>query len=289
MILVTGATGGYGSNAIQHLLKKGINPSDISALVRDESKAGSLSAQGITVKTGDYHDFDSLVKSFAGVDKLLFVSGSEIANRLSQHTNVVKAAQTAGVNHIVYTSFIRQVPVRNSAIAFLQESHASTEKLIRESGLNYTILQNATYMDLIPMFLGEKVIETEGFIVSAKEGRSGWVLRTELAEAAAHVLTTENHINKSYVLSNSESVSFGQIAQALSQTSNKKIIYQSPTVEEYKSTMKTYGVPDAFINLFSAFAVAQAQGELDLQDDTLTSFLGRKPVSVSNFIVQTYT
>ena len=39
MILVTGATGQFGSKAIDHLLKMGSNSSEISALVRDLDKA----------------------------------------------------------------------------------------------------------------------------------------------------------------------------------------------------------------------------------------------------------
>ncbi|WP_205677833.1 NmrA family NAD(P)-binding protein [Brumimicrobium salinarum] len=101
MILVTGATGEFGKHAVQQLREKGVSTSDISVLSRSEEKAISYKEDGITVKTGDYTNYDSLVKAFEGVDKLLFVSSSEIENREAQHENVVRAAKSAGVKHIV--------------------------------------------------------------------------------------------------------------------------------------------------------------------------------------------
>ena len=70
MILVTGATGEFGKHAVQQLREKGVSTSDISVLSRSEEKAISYKEDGITVKTGDYTNYDSLVKAFEGVDKL---------------------------------------------------------------------------------------------------------------------------------------------------------------------------------------------------------------------------
>lgn len=91
-ILITGATGHFGRDAINHLLKQNFPAKNISALVRDASKAGDLQEKGIDVRTGDYEDYNSLVKAFEGVDKLLFISGSDVIKRVQQHQNVVKAA-----------------------------------------------------------------------------------------------------------------------------------------------------------------------------------------------------
>jgi NAD(P)H dehydrogenase (quinone) len=107
MILVTGATGGLGSATIDFLLEK-TAPANIAALVRNPEKAADLRAKGIEIRVGDYNDTASLVAAFTGVDKLYFVSGSDVATRTAQHQNVVQAAQQAGVGHIVYSSFDRK-------------------------------------------------------------------------------------------------------------------------------------------------------------------------------------
>lgn len=106
MILITGATGNYGKATIDFLLKKGIQANSISALVRNEAKAEDLKAKGINLRIGDYDNYASLVKAFKGVDKLLLVSGSDVADRTKQHENAVNAAKEAGVRHIFYTSLL---------------------------------------------------------------------------------------------------------------------------------------------------------------------------------------
>ncbi len=290
MILVTGATGKFGFKAIEHLLNKGVNASDIVAMARDAEKAQNLTDKQVELRIGDYTDYDSLVNAFQNVDKLLLTSSNDkkIENRTAQHINAIKAAKTAGVKHIVYTSFVRKPEFENSAIALFQDSHVKTEQFLRDSGIDYTILQNGIYLEMIPVFAGDKVAETGVIMLPAQEGKASWVLREELAEAAAQVLTTDGHENKTYPLTNTESTSFDEIAEALSVKLGKDIRYQSPPVDEFQATLKQFGVPELYIGMFTMWAVAQAQGVLDFKNPTLESFLGRKPTTTKQFIEQNY-
>lgn len=291
MILVTGATGQFGWKAIEHLLSKGVRSSEISALVRKAANADPLKSKGIEVKIGDYTDYDSLVKAFQGVEKLLLVSSNDrqaVENRTAQHINVIKAAKAANVKHIVYTSFVRKPDFKDSSIAAFLNSHAETEAYLIASGIDYTILQNGIYLEMIPIFAGEKVVETGLLWFPAKEGKASYVLREELAEAAAQVLTTEGHQNQIYSLTNSSSVSFGEIARAITDHVGKEVQYQSLAVDVFESKMKQFGVPDAYIGMFTMWAMAQAQGAMDVVDGRLEEFLGRKPTTMSAFIAQVY-
>lgn len=290
MILVTGATGQFGSKAIDHLLNKGVKNSQIAALVRDTAKAINLKEKGVELRSGDYADFNSLVKAFQGIEKLLLVSSNDraaVENRTGHHINVIKAAKAAGVKHIVYTSFVRKPGFEESAIAAFQNSHVQTEDFLKSSGIDYTILQNGIYLEMIPIFAG-KVAETGVIVYPAGQGKASWVLREELAEAAAHVLTTEGHQNKTYALTNTTAVSFSEIAEALSVVLNKKVEYQSPSINQFEAILKQAGVPDMYIGMFTMWATAEAQGALDLEDATLSSFLGRKPTTVKQFITSVY-
>ena len=287
MILVTGATGHFGKAAIQFLLKKGVPASGISALVRDESKAVDLKESGITLKQADYDNYDSLVKAFTGVDKLLFVSGNDIGRRGPQQLNVVAAAKEAGVKYILYTSFERVKEDGSSPIDFVASSHLATEKAIRESGIPYTIFRNNLYTDFIPVFLGDKVLET-GVYWPSGETKLALALREEMAEAAANVLTDEGHDNKEYFISGSENVSFREIADMISNATGKKIGYHSPTQEEYKETLTQAGVPTEYIQMFAGFAEAIRQGEFNTEHSDLERLLGRRPTSVKEFLTKLY-
>jgi NAD(P)H dehydrogenase (quinone) len=287
MILVTGATGNYGKSTIDSLLNRGISASSISALVRDEAKADELKAKGINLKIGDYDNYAALVEAFKGVDKLLLVSGTDVINRTKQHENAVKAAKEAGVKHILYTSFERKNETETSPTYFLGKSHLETEKLIRESGLTYTIFRNNLYLDALPMFFGEQVLEN-GIFLPAGDTKSAFALRDDMTEATANVLTSEGHENKVYSLSNTENVSLEEIAQDLSEITGKQINYVSPSQDFYIETLTAAGVPAEYVGMFSGFAEAIKQGEFSAEKTDLEILLGRKPVTAKAFLKHVY-
>lgn len=287
MILVTGATGAFGSAAISHLLNKGVSSKEISALVRDEAKAQDLLSKGIQLKIGDYDNYSSLVKAFDGVDQLLFVSGSDVEKRGAQHENVVNAAKESGVKHIYYTSFERKNETETSPIALLAKSHIDTENQIKESGITYTIFRNNLYFDVLPMFLGNQVTETCVYF-PAGNAKSGFALRDELAEAAVNVLTTTGHENKEYFFSNPESVGMHKIAETLSEITGTPISYTDPEPNVYYDNLIKANVPEMYAQMSAGFAQAIKEGEFSSDQSDLERFLGRKPSTSKEFLASVY-
>src|ERR1700691_6419087 len=103
-IVVTGATGSFGRLAIEALLRRGIPAGELVAVGRNLSKLADVQERGVPVARGDYDDPASLRKAFGGADRLLFVSGSEVGQRIPQHQAVVDAASDAGISLVGYTS-----------------------------------------------------------------------------------------------------------------------------------------------------------------------------------------
>ncbi|PIB27170.1 SDR family oxidoreductase [Maribacter sp. 4G9] len=287
MILITGATGNYGKASIDSLLRKGVSSSNIVALVRDEEKAADLKSKGVEVRVGDYNNYEQLVNAFKGIDKLLLISGSDLVNRDQQHQNVIEAAKEAGVKHIVYTSFERKNETETSPIAFVAASHITTENLIKSSGMHYTILRNNLYMDLLPWFFGEKVMET-GVFLPAGDTKAAFALRDDMAEATANIMMTEGHENKVYNFSNTENVSIGEMATSLSEIAGKEVTYTSPSTEVYIETLTKANVPADYVGMFAGFSTAINQGEFTVENSDLENILGRKPTSAKQFLSMVY-
>ncbi|MFB6456257.1 SDR family oxidoreductase [Chitinophaga sp. Hz27] len=287
MILVTGANGHFGGITIDELLQKGVNAASIAALVRSEEKGQALRAKGIQVRIGDYNDPASLQTAFQGVEKLLLVSGTELAQRSQQQENVVHAAKKAGVHHIVYTSVERKSEGSDSPIAFIADSHLHTEKAILASGIPYTILRNNLYLDYLPALLGSKVTET-GVRVPVLKSGAGMALRSDMAAAAANVLIQEGHLNKSYHIS-ADPVTYEEIAVFISETIGKTITATAVTLNEYIQLLVAGGFPEDHATGFSGFAVAIGNGELLAENPDLERILGRKPVSAKEFITTVYS
>lgn len=287
MILVTGATGHLGNAAIQSLLKKGVPPYEITALVRDENKAANLKDQGIQIKTGNYNDYDSLKDALVGVDKLLLVSSNEItADILVQHKDIINAAKENGVNHIVYTG----MDIKNyetTAIPFVSQVHKDTTDYLEETGIIYTVLDNTLYADSIGKYIGEAFLES-GIFFPAGEGKLPWAVRAEMGEAAAVVLTTPGHEHKTYAITANTAYSFEEIADMLSAITGKEVTYLKPDLDTYTGTLVTAGVPKEVVSFLGGFGTAIANGEFDTHRSDLENLLGRKPMELKEFLKITY-
>ncbi len=281
MILVTGATGGLGRATVDALLKK-IPAGEIIALVRDLEKATDLIEKGVKVIEGDYFDYDSLVKAFEGVEKIVLVSAPTFTDRVTQQANVIKAAKEAGVSHIIYTGMQRKND-DSWIIPMVTESDKETEQLLVESGLQYTIVLNNVYADVIPFFIGNPAEISEVKFPSG-DSKISFVARDEFGEALANLVTENGHENKVYILSNVESWSFAEIAEMLSGISGKKIDFVNISKEEYINKKEQEGYPGPVAEFATEWANAAIAGELDEVYPALEILLGRKPQSLNDFL-----
>lgn len=286
-LLITGSTGNFGTAAINHIVEQGTDH-HLIGLARDPDKGETLEKLRVEIRTGDYNDKPSLEKAFQEVDKVLFVSGSDLDNRSQQHKNVVDALKTAGVKHVIYTSFQRESDVEESPIPAVAESHLNTENWIKESGLDYTLLRNNLYMDFVPMFIGDQVLERNTVYIPAGEGKMACAMRKDMAEASANVLIGEGHENKTYRFANTNSYSFQDVADYLSEISGKEITYVSPDPQEYSRTMKEAGVPEEAIGMTVGFSTAVKQGEFAETTSDLKKILGREPLQLKDFLKSAY-
>jgi len=286
-ILITGATGNLGKSVIKHLLKK-IDSKNLAILVRDVKKVESLKSEGVDVRIGDYKNYESLVQAFQGIEKLYFISGSDFEGRSQQHSNVVKAAKEAGVKHVIYTSFQRKNETETSPISFVVADHIETEKWLKESGMSYTILKHNLYLDMLPLFISDRLLETGTIYQPAGIGKAAFTLRDDMAEVAAHILASNGHENKEYDITSDKAYSYADIATIIAEVTKKEIRYISPSVEEFDAKLTEAGVPKPYIGLFAGFSQAMEQGELDNTNSVIEQLIGRKATSAEAYLKEVY-
>jgi len=285
MIAITGATGHLGRNVIDQLLKN-ISASEIVAVVRNKEKATTLQALGVQIREADYLNKEALINAFQGVQKVLLISSNDLNDRFTQHKNVVDAAKNSGVEQIVYTG-VHMKNAENSVLKDFMADHFQTDEYIKASGLNYTLLQHNLYADVLPMFLGEQVLET-GIFFPAGNGKVPFALRREMGEAAANVLSSDDHKNKVYHISSSESVDFETIASTLSDLSGKTVNYTNADLEHFEAALKGVGLPEEIIGMSIGFATAMKHNDFDVPGNDLEKLLGRKPASIEQALEELF-
>ncbi len=128
-VLLTGGTGLLGGALLDLLLARG---HEVRCLIRENSpRAARLGGRPIELVRGDAGNVEGLRRALAGMDALLHVAGIEYAPQ------AVEAARQARVGQLVVVGSTSA----HSAYEFRSGPKLSMEKLVRESGLEHTIVR----------------------------------------------------------------------------------------------------------------------------------------------------
>lgn len=275
MIAVTGATGQLGRLVIQALLAR-VPASNITALVRDPAKAEDLAELGVDVRQADYSQPQTLTAALEGVDKLLLISSNELGQRVAQHRAVIDAAKAAGVSLLAYTSVLHADVSRLGLAA----EHRDSEQALIASGVPYVLLRNGwyseNYLASVP-----SAVEHGALLGSAGDGRISSAARSDYAEAAAVVLSSEGHANRVYELAGDDSYSLGELAALISSKAGKPVVYQNLPQTEFEKILLSVGLPAPLAELLADSDAAAAQGALFDDGRQLSELLGRPTVPVA--------
>ncbi|MEH7113982.1 SDR family oxidoreductase [Neobacillus niacini] len=281
--LVTGATGKLGSKVVETILKT-VPASQLAVSVRDPEKAEGLRSRGVEVRQGDFDHPDSLDAAFAGIERLLIISADgDNETRIRQHTNAVAAAERAGVKFIAYTSLANATESKN----LMAPPHVVTEAAIIKTGIPYTILRNNWYLENeIGSIQG--ALAGAPWVTSAGDGKVGWALQQDYAEAAAAVLVGNGHDNKVYELSG-PLLTQEELASALGVVLGKEIPVQQVNDETYAEIMKGLGLPDFVIPIVVGIQESIRNGSLDVQSNDFEKVLGRPVTPINEALKQIVT
>lgn len=279
MILVTGASGHLGRLVISSLLAKGVKPENIVAMVRSANKVADLANKGIQVREADYTDSTALDSAFRGVSRALLISSSEVGQRFAQHMNVIKAAKSAAVEQLVYTSILNAT----QSVLALAKEHQQTEAALVASGLNYVILRNGWYLENYTENAGP-VIESGLLAGAAGNGKVSAASRADYAEAAATVLTTDVAAGSVFELAGDISFTMEEYAVALSTASGKPVTYQDMPKQAYEELLVEIGVPGPFANILADSDAGIATGALFNETRQLSTLIGRPTTSIEQAI-----
>jgi NAD(P)H dehydrogenase (quinone) len=271
-LAVTGVTGGLGGRVARRLADRGVAQ---RLVVRDPARAPEL--PGAEVVRADYGDGEAMRRALDGVDRLFFVSASEAFDRVRLHTGAVDAAVAAGVQRIVYTSFL--ACSADATFTFARD-HWHTEEHLRQTGVRHTVLRDSLYLDFVPLFVGG-----DGVIRGpAGDGRVAAVARDDIADAAVAVLLGDGHDGRTYDLTGPAAFTLQQAAEELSRASGRTVTYHAESIEEAYASRAGYGAPHWEVTGWVTTYVAIAVGDLEAVSGDVASLADHPPMDLAEFL-----
>jgi uncharacterized protein YbjT (DUF2867 family) len=176
-----GATGQFAGLVVPELKKKGVV---VRALVQDANKAAIAKTRGADETVlGNLEDEESLLKASRGMDGVFHIIPA-FQDEIKIGLAMVKAAKTAGVKKFVFSS------VYHTSLSLVNHADKRpAEEALYKSGMDYTILQPAMYMQ---MLAGSwEMAKERGQIIMpyAKLSKMSYVDYRDVAEVAALAMT----------------------------------------------------------------------------------------------------
>ncbi len=261
-ILITGASGQYGRAATDQLIALGC-AEDLILMTRAPGKLADRVGQGCTVRYGDYDKPETLADAVQGAEKMLLISGTRVGARVVQHKAAIDAAAAADVQHIAYTSFIGIDDEANPAE--VRHDHIETERLIRASGMAWTMLRDAHYADAMIIMAGPGMMAARSWPHNWGEGREAMVWRDDCVASAVAVLTGEGHEGQVYNITGPELQTCAELAALVSEVTGITIASAPLTDEEQYGMFDAMGIPRRPVD-------DQAVGGIPWNSDDMVTF-----------------
>ena len=198
-LLVVGATGTLGRQVVRQALDE---DREVRCLVRNPNKAIFLKEWGAEIVKGDLCDKSTLTPALKGVDAVIDAATARVTDNLSAKevdwqgkVNLIQATKAAGVDRYIFFSIINaeqypEVP--------LMKIKRCTELFLAESGLNYTILQLAGFMQGLIGQYAIPILEEQVVWVSGESTPIAYMNTQDIAKFAVRALSVPETEKKTF-------------------------------------------------------------------------------------------
>ncbi|MBM7441272.1 NAD(P)H-binding protein [Streptomyces sp. HB132] len=275
LVAVTGAGGAVGGRVAARLARTGV---PVRLLGRNPSRLPELPG-AVAGPPAPYGDGEAMRRALDGAHTMFLVSAHESPDRVREHITAVDAAVAAGVERIVYVSFLGAAP--DATFTFARD-HWHTEAHLRMVGVRHTFLRDSWYLAGLPAMTGaDGVLRGPG-----GDGRVSAVAHEDIADAASAVLLEEGsgHDGMTYDLTGPEAFTLAEAAEELSLRAGRTIRYVPETREQAYASRAHHGAPDWEVAGWVTSYEAIAAGELAVVSNAVPALTGHPAKSLAAYL-----
>jgi uncharacterized protein YbjT (DUF2867 family) len=270
LILVIGGRSKIGSAVVESLAAAG---DGVRALVRSDAEHDELPG-GVETVPGDLADPGSLTAAMAGVEKVFLLS-SPHRDAVSWHRNAIDAAKAADVRLLVRSSILG---ADDRSPAEFIDSHATSDRYLEESGLDYTIVRPNLFLQNIPESTIPTIDASGNFYVDAGDARISMVDTRDVAAVATVALTQPGHLGAHYEVTGPEALSYHDVATKLSGVLGRDVAYVDTPDETVRGALLGLGLDEwfagALVGLYKSYRSSGGDGYAARVTDTVERLTG---------------
>lgn len=275
MILVTGAAGKTGQAVIRALIQRGAS---VRAWVRRPEQMDAVETLGATETiAGDIQSPLIWAQATSGVRSIYHICPNMYPYETTVGAMALQAARSAGIDHFVYHSVLH--PQTEEMPHHWHKLRV--EEWIFESGLHFTILQPAAYMQTILGYWSQIVEDGVYPVPYPVETPISLVDLDDVAAVAATVLTEEGHSGAIYELAGPQILTQRHIASILSEALNRPVKALEVPLDEWEANARRAGLSDfaveTLLRMFRYYARHGFWGNANV----LRWLLGREPTTLA--------
>ena len=276
MILVTGAGGNVGRPLTDELAAAG---RPVRAAYRSADKVARAKDAGLDAVTVDYARLETLRPALDGVEAV-FLLGTGAAGQVEGETNVVRAAKEAGVRRIVKLSVFGAVEEEFD----FARTHRAVERAIEGSGLAWTFLRPASFMQNFTNFMAPTIRSQHTIYTLIPDSRFNHVDTRDVAHVAATVLTGGGHEAQAYTLTGPRSFADREAARTIGDVIGEPVQVVALAEHDVRASMKSHGVPDLYADYLVDLDRWYESGKGDQVTSSIRDITGREPTTFERFV-----
>ncbi|KAL8645027.1 MAG: hypothetical protein Q9210_006943 [Variospora velana] len=164
------------------------------------------------------------------------------------------------------------------------EVHAYLKELGDKGEVEWCVLRPTWFMENLAESAHLPTIRNEGKLYSASgKGKIPWVSADDIAAVTYRALVDKQSHNCDQVVLGKELLSYGDLADILSDVLGKPIVHDDRTEQEIADRFTSLGVPEEYAKFLAGKDTKIKQGGEEYLNDTVEKVTGRPPKTFREF------